>query len=340
MQGHMTIKGNHSKDKITAAKLAELTGKHKSSIIRRAKKEGWQNEKFKNKVLYKIDSLPEDIKATINKQHAETDIQHQSVSPAQNIDEREQRIIEELEKRSVILMGKHGIGKSYTIKKVIQNLTDKKVIFFTEPPTAKTILLNLKMATGVQAEDTKQDMVEALRGYRGSTVILAIDGIENLTPSAIEVLGFLMEQTWFRFLGAGHLGRKKKYNHVWLKAKGIFLKPLTRAQSKNLVQEVWSEADKHSLRIIVDKARGNPREIIRLATEARQGILPEDDERFFDFTPVILIIATIGLAIRVIGYGYQSAESYIIGGIIAAVFWGIFWIYRGYVAGWWGSKAR
>ncbi|MFN3481292.1 MAG: hypothetical protein ACK415_13035, partial [Thermodesulfovibrionales bacterium] len=196
-------------------------------------------------------------------------------------------------------------------------------------------------AAGIEKPtETKQEMLDTLRDYRGDRIILAIDRLEEMTPSAIEVLGTLMEFSWFRFLGAGHLGRKKKYNSVWMKAKGIFLKPLSRQESRELIEAIWPEGDSSSKRIIIDRSRGIPKEIVKMASEAKQGIMPEEEERFFDFTPVILVIATIGLAVRVIGYGYQSAESYIIGGIIAAVFWGIFWIYRGYVAGWWGSKSN
>jgi len=77
---------------------------------------------------------------------------------------------------------------------------------------------------------------------------------------------------------------------------------------------------------------------VRMAKEARQGIMPQEEQRYLDATPIILIIATIGLAIRVIGYGYQSTENYIMGGVIGTIFWGLFWIYRGYIQGWWGSR--
>jgi hypothetical protein len=303
--------------KVTIAEIAKRANKDRSSVLRRCKREGWIAEKEKNRLVFSLENLPEDIRQLFMEQERR--------DPAYT-------------KRSIILLGKQGIGKTYTLQKLVAELSKSSpVIAFTEPPTAKTILLNLAMQAGIK-EDTKEKLFEALRSYSGKTIYLAIDSLEYITPSAIEVLGQLMDFKWFRFIGAGHLGGKKKFNHVWMKAKAIFIKGLSRQEANNLITSVWPEADQNSRRIILDTAKGVPAMVLKMAMEGKQGILPEETARYFDFTPVILVIATIGLAVRILGYGYQSAESYIIGGIIAAVFWGLFWIYRGYVAGWWGTK--
>lgn len=335
---------------IPASQIAELTGKHRSSILRRAKREGWSEKKEGKRILLRVSDLPDDIRNLITTDKIEEidntseDTSKNTEEPANEKPQQDKKIaqlLKELDKKSIILMGKQGIGKSYTIRRLLTALADENILFFTEPPTAKTILLNIAMATGQESKDeTKKDLMDRIKDYRGDRIILAIDRLENITPSAIEVLGSLMELPWFRFIGAGHLGKKKRYNSVWMKAKGVFIKPLSRQESKKLVDSIWPEGDSTHKRIIVDRARGIPGEIVKMATDAKQGIMPEETERYFDFTPVILVIATIGLAVRVIGYGYQSAESYIIGGIIAAVFWGIFWIYRGYVGGWFGTEKK
>jgi len=342
---------------VTIKEIAEKTGKSKSSILRRSQKEQWKSERLKNKTVFRLKDLPEDIQKSFSMREDTEDTskettelteeaQQQTETPETETKERPEeskqfinKLITELDKKSIILLGKQGIGKTYTLNKLAVELAkDNKIVHFTEPPTAKTILLNMAIATEINLKDTKADTLQALSGYKGNRVYIAIDRLEAITPSAAEVIGSLMEFNWFRFIGAGHLGGKKKFNHVWMKAKGIFIKPLTRYESGKLVEEIWKEADKTSKRIIIDKARGIPGQIVKMALEGKQGIPPQETEKYLDFTPVILVIATIGLAIRVIGYGYSSAESYIIGGIIAAVFWGLFWIYRGYVAGWFGAE--
>jgi hypothetical protein len=244
--------------------------------------------------------------------------------------------------RNIVILGKSGIGKTYLLDILAQKLSPEyKVILFKEPPTAKTILLNVLLAAGLEYGKSKESSIDQLSEYQGNHIIVCIDQLEKITPSAVSVLDSLMTKfTWFRFIGAGHLGGKKRYNATWMKAHAHFLKPLSRNESLELIDHVWPEGDRSLKKTIIDESRGIPGNISRMAKEAKQGIMPHEEEKYLDGTPFILIIATLGLTIRVIGYGYQSTESYIIGGVIGSVFWGVFWIYRGYVAGWWGSKYK
>jgi len=244
--------------------------------------------------------------------------------------------------RNIVILGKSGIGKTYFLDILAQKLSPEyKVILFKEPPTAKTMLLNVLLAAGLEYGKSKESSLEQLSEYHGDHIIVCIDQLEKITPSAVSVLDSLMTKfTWFRFIGAGHLGGKKRYNATWMKAHAHFLKPVSRNESMEFIDHLWPEGYRSFKKIIIDESRGIPGNISRMAKEAKQGIMPHEEEKYLDGTPFILIIATLGLTIRVIGYGYQSTESYIIGGVIGSVFWGVFWIYRGYVAGWWGSKYK
>jgi energy-coupling factor transporter ATP-binding protein EcfA2 len=242
---------------------------------------------------------------------------------------------------SLIIMGKSGIGKTYLLKLLARELSKTcKVIHFDEPPTAKTILLNLLIAADSKSGSNSDESIRNLEGYQGERIILCIDKLENMTPSAIQVIDRLFGFSWFRFIGAGHLWSKRRFNSTWKKAKGMMLHYLSRHEATRLLDYHWKEGDSRSKRTIIDEARGIPGQIVRMASEAKQGIMPKSEQKYLDATPFVLVIATIGLAVRVIGYGYQSTETYIMGGIIASVFWGLFWIYRGYVAGWWGTKSQ
>lgn len=315
------------------------------TLLRRAKREGWLKHAERGKrVLFSVEELPPDLRVLFE-EDKDKDCQEAIPSePQQEIPPRKEvtSIIDSLKQKSIIIMGKVGIGKSHTLEEVVKTLSrDSKVIFFKEPPTAKTVLLNLCLAVKIESGKTKEETIEKLKGLKHQEqgmIYLAIDQLEKVTPSVIQVLDSLMTISWFRFIGAGHLGSKKRYNSTWLKAKGYILRPLSRAESRALVDKLWPEGDHASKSLVVNEAKGIPGEIVRMITEAKLGLPLVEQQRYFDFTPVILVVATIGLAVRVIGYGYSSMEAYIVGGVLAAVFWGVFWIYRGYVAGWWGTK--
>ena len=260
------------------------------------------------------------------------------------LSEQKEKEVKELlaraEKKSILLLGKNGSGKTYTLELLAEELSKKyKVVHFKETPTAKTILLNISIACEIKPGDSKEDTYRSLEQYRGEKIVLCIDQLENITPSSVAVIDKLIsDYTWFRFIGAGHLGGKKKHNATWMKAQAHFLRSISRHDSMKLIDQIWPGGDMTHKKIIVDESRGIPGNIVKMAKEARQGIMPQEEQRYLDATPIILIIATVGLAIRVIGYGYQSTETYIMGGVIGTVFWGLFWIYRGYIQGWWGSR--
>jgi energy-coupling factor transporter ATP-binding protein EcfA2 len=363
---------------VTTTEIAKATGKDKSTILRRAVKENWEatiHEKGKRK-KFVLDKLPEDIKASLSAYQENQTQKKKEISPepietkeekapgdndidttpkeipqdtiaeppkALELSETKQKELAELickvEKKSILLLGKNGIGKTYTLELLARNLSPKyKVIHFAETPTAKTILLNISIATGIKSGASKEDSFKNLGQYEGPVIILCIDQLENITPSSVAVLNKLFSFPWFRFIGAGHLGGKKKHNSTWMKAQAHFLKTTSRNESMKLIDQIWLDGDISHKKIIVDEARGIPGNIVRMAKEARQGIMPQEEQKYLDATPIILIIATIGLALRVIGYGYASTEKYIMGGVIGSIFWGLFWIYRGYIQGWWGSR--
>lgn len=357
---------------VSITEISKNTNISAPNIRRRAKKEQWKTKeesKIKGKrILFLFDSLPEDIKDLLNKtEETREAVEKTKESEAKETEEiktneeikeqtnetvesnneegeiREKEIsevIKKLESKSVILMGKSGIGKTYILEKAVRILSiDNIVIHFNEPMTAKTLLLNITIAAEVPFGKSKEDAIGNLKGYNGKRIILSIDQLERMTPSAIEILdSLLINFKWFRFLGAGHLGNKKRYNSTWLKATGYILKPVGRKEIAMIIDKLWPEGDKGSKKTIVDEARGIPGNAQRMSVEARQGIMPEEEQKYLDATPVIMILATIGVAARIIGYGYDSTQAYIMGGIMATVFTGAFWIYRGYVSGWWGTK--
>ncbi len=254
---------------------------------------------------------------------------------------REKEIATALEaKKSLVILGKKGIGKSYLINKIRDSIKNN-IIFYNEPPTSKTILTDLAKIIGIESsKKTKDELIEIIKKKDENPIVVCIDEIEKSTPSLITVLDNLMNTKHVKIIMAGHLGGKKKHNSTWLKAKAIFLKELGIQDSMKLIDTLWANGNTEQKKVIANAAQGIPEKIIALCEDAKNGIIQEEKEKIVDFTPILLIIGTIGLIIRVIGYGYASMEQYIIGGTIAAIFWGAFWIFRGYTTGWFGGGTK
>ena len=146
------------------------------------------------------------------------------------------------------------------------------MILFKEPPTAKTILLNVLLAAGLDYGKSKESSIEQLSEYHGDHIILCIDQLEKITPSAVSVLDSLMTKfTWFRFIGAGHLGGKKRYNATWMKAHAHFLKPLSRNESMEIIDHLWPEGYKGLKKTIIDESRGIPGNIVKNGKRGKTG---------------------------------------------------------------------
>lgn len=253
-------------------------------------------------------------------------------------DKDTKNIIDTLVNKNIVILGKIGIGKTHTLLEVIKTLPADNSIIFDEPTTAKVLLLTVIQKCQMKPKRTKEEMIAQIKEYNGDTIYICIDQIEKTTPSLIDTLDSLMSIDKIRLVLVGHLGSKKKYNTTWLKCKGFILKELSTTESISLIETLWRNGTKEHKKIIAAQARGIPGKIITMIEEAKQGILPNEETKYFDFMPILLIIGTAGMALRIIGYGYASMEQYIIGGIIAALFWGSFWIYRGYVSGWFGGE--
>lgn len=323
------------KKSITASEIAEITGKKNPTIRHQARKENWKHETHSNGKgkRYLIESLPENIKELVEK----TDVTPKPADYQGLRAKKIEEVLNTISKKSVILMGKAGVGKTHTLKAITEKLRENHdVVFFPEPPTTKTMLLSL--APEKSEKCNKDELLQAIE-QKNKPKYLVIDHIEKLTPSTIQALDYLLGIENFRFLGAGHLGGKRKFNSTWMKCKGIFIKPLCKSDAIKLINELWAE-EKPVKKVIIEKSKGIPRNIIQMTQDAKQGIDITDEVKYFDFTPIIIIIAILGASYRVIGWGYGDTETYILGGVLASAFMGFFWIYRGYVAGWWGTTTR
>ncbi len=116
---------------------------------------------------------------------------------------------------------------------------------------------------------------------------------------------------------------------IFLSLPRIELKPL----SQKAIREIMVDAaQSRGIRIsnadlsrLQARSGGNPTLAIRAIEEEYLGIDQEapDHKRYFDITPLILIIGTIFVVVRFIGLGTSDQSMYILGGIGGAIFLGL-----------------
>ena len=117
---------------------------------------------------------------------------------------------------------------------------------------------------------------------------------------------------------------------IFINIPRIELKPLPertiREIMKGAARERSIDLSSADLSKLQERAGGNPMLAIRSIEEEYLGLDIEgaDHRRYFDITPLILVVGVIFIIMRFIGLGTNNQSLYIFGGISAAVFLGLF----------------
>jgi hypothetical protein len=117
---------------------------------------------------------------------------------------------------------------------------------------------------------------------------------------------------------------------IFINIPRIELKPLPertiREIMKGAARERSIDLSSADLSKLQERAGGNPMLAIRSIEEEYLGLDIEgaDHRRYFDITPLILVVGVIFIIMRFIGLGTNNQSLYIFGGISAAFFLGLF----------------
>ncbi|WDD36082.1 ATP-binding protein (plasmid) [Nostoc sp. UHCC 0926] len=234
---------------------------------------------------------------------------------------------------AILIAGEDGSGKSVLAVAVVEKLqADGFMVAFIEPATPKQMLLEIAHQFDIPTED--------------------LEG-KSLTADKLKrtIAGFLEENTAFLVLDDAHCCDAKF--RMWLKQlcksgvpmlllatdpprKDVFiniprieLKPLPEQAIREIMIQAAAEraiALKPSeLSKLQERASGNPMLAARAVDEEYLGLDVEsgDHRRYFDITPLILLIGIGFVIVRLIGRGTNDQALYIFGGIAAAVFMGL-----------------
>lgn len=234
---------------------------------------------------------------------------------------------------AILIAGEDGSGKSVLASAVVEKLqADGFMVAFVEPTTPKQMLLEIAHQFDIPIENfegkalTVDKLKRAIATFlEESTAFLLLDDAHACDAK------FRM---WLKQLRRNHapmllLATDPPRSDIFINIPRIELKPLPEYAIREIMIMAAAEraiALKPSeLSKLQERAGGNPMLAARAVDEEYLGLDVEsgDHRRYFDITPLILLIGIGFVIVRLIGRGTNDQALYIFGGIAAAVFMGL-----------------
>jgi len=234
---------------------------------------------------------------------------------------------------AILIAGEDGSGKSVLANAVVEKLqTDGFMVAFIEPTTPKQMLLEIAHQFDIATEDlegkslTADKLKRAIANFlESNTAFLIVDDAHSCDVKFRMWLKQLKRQGVPMLL----LATDPPRSDVFINVPRIELRPLPEQAIREIMIQAaierGIELKPSELSKLQERASGNPMLAIRAVDEEYLGLEIEgaDHRRYFDITPIILIVGVIFVIMRFIGRGTNDQALYIFGGIAAAIFMGL-----------------
>ncbi len=237
-----------------------------------------------------------------------------------------------LSNNSILVVGEEGSGKTTLAVAVVEKLEqDGFAVINCEPTTPKQMLKEIAEHLGVDTHNidgkalTTDKLKRAIAGYlENNTVFLVIDDAHNCEPKFRGWLKYLQRQRAPMLL----LATRPPKSDVFINIPRIELAPLPEYAIRELMEK--TALDKginlrpHDLARLQERAGGNPMLAKRSIDEEFLGLDIEtgDHTRYFDMTPVILLVGCAFIVMRFVALGTNNVALYIMTGATGALFAG------------------
>jgi hypothetical protein len=235
---------------------------------------------------------------------------------------------------AILIVGEEGSGKSVLANAVFERLIcDGFLVAFVEPTTPKQMLLEITQQFNLPSQDiegknlTVDKLKKAIADFlRENTAFIIFDDAQNCEIK----FRIWLKQLRRKGVPMLVLATDPPRADIFINIPRIELKPLPertiREIMKGAAQERSIDLSSADLSKLQERAGGNPMLAIRSIEEEYLGLDIEgaDHRRYFDITPLILVVGVIFIIMRFIGLGTNNQSLYIFGGISAAFFLGLF----------------
>lgn len=235
---------------------------------------------------------------------------------------------------AILIVGEEGSGKSVLANAVFERLIcDGFLVAFVEPTTPKQMLLEITQQFNLPSQDiegknlTVDKLKKAIADFlRENTAFIIFDDAQNCEIK----FRIWLKQLRRKGVPMLVLATDPPRADIFINIPRIELKPLPERTIREIMkcaaQERSIDLSSADLSKLQERAGGNPMLAIRSIEEEYLGLDIEgaDHRRYFDITPLILVVGVIFIIMRFIGLGTNNQSLYIFGGISAAVFLGLF----------------
>ncbi|OCQ92277.1 9-O-acetyl-N-acetylneuraminate esterase [Nostoc sp. MBR 210] len=240
---------------------------------------------------------------------------------------------------AILVAGEDGSGKTVLANAVVEKLQgDGFVTAFVEPATPKQMLLEIASQFEIPTEDlegkslTVDKLKRAIANFlEDNTAFIIVDDCHSCDTK------FRM---WLKQLRKGNvpmliLATEPPRTDIFINIPRIELRPLSESAIREIMIVAATERaivlNPSELARLQERAGGNPMLAVRAVDEEYLGLEVEsgDHRRYYDITPLILMVGIVFVVIRFVGLGTGDQALYIFGGIAAALFIGLSKLLRG-----------
>ena len=242
---------------------------------------------------------------------------------------------------AILIVGEEGSGKSVLGNAVVERLTcDGFLVAFVEPTTPKQMLLEITQQFELPTEDIEgknltmdklkraiclQQRFAIAQFLSENTAFIVLDDAQSCDMK----FRIWLKQLRRKGVPMLVLATDPPRSDIFINIPRIELKPLPEKAIRQIMKAAAQERaialTSADLSKLQERAGGNPMLAIRAIEEEYLGLDIEgaDHRRYFDITPLILVVGVIFVIMRFIGLGTNDQALYIFGGIAAAVFLGL-----------------
>ncbi len=245
-----------------------------------------------------------------------------------------QRVVASLKANApILIIGGEGSGKSVLAKAVVAQLKDEGfTVADIEPATPKHMLTEIAEQLDVETRNLEgkvismEDLKWAIAQYfRENTAFLVVDDAHKCDAKFRDWLKALKRQGVPMLL----LATNPPMSDVFFNLPRIGLSPLPEYAIREVMEQAALERGihlkPHELAKLQQRTGGNPLLAKRVIDEEYLGLDIEagDHHRYFDGTPVILLLGIVFMASRFLARGLNDPTLYAISGVASAIFIGL-----------------